>query len=194
MFQTLTLIRGSLVTTKKGFCDAAYRKDTAGAWCVKDLDQTWWQPIHQLLVERLNGNASHCTDGTEKTGFESFLSQHIVYEDFFVIVSGRTNVVNYLSSQWIMFPCRYYDFSPPVFRPRLIGAERNVFNAEGSHVPNQLWINAMVSCSLWRLAIVIDSHIVLSFDDNNLVSKFQVKSSSDKGLNSSIKRMLGFYF
>lgn len=181
---------------KKCYSDVA-RRDTDGAWCMRDLDQTWWQPIHRMLVDNIHKHGGPL--GVEVgSGFESLLSQHVVYEDLFVTINGRSSVLSYLNTKRSsMFTVRYYGLEPPIFSPRLVGAERNVFSAEGGHVPNQLRINAMVSCSLWRAVPVMKEcrcRIIISFDDNNMVTSYQVTSNEKRGLSKSMKMMLGAHY
>lgn len=195
-FYLRIISRRFLSINKKGYSDAAYKRDTDGAWCMRDLDQTWWQPIHRMLVVNLHEHGGPL--GAEVgSDFESLLSQHVVYEDLFVTINGRSSVLSYLNTKRTMFTVRYYGLEPPIFSPRLVGAERNVFSAEGGHVPNQLRINVMLSCSFWRAVPVIEEcrcRIIISFDDTNMITGYQVTSNEKRGLSKTMKKMLGMNY
>lgn len=188
--------RRFLFINKKRYSDAAFRRDSDGAWCTRNLDQTWWQPIHRMLVDNLHKHGGPV--GAEAgSGFESLLSQHVVYEDLFVTINGRSSVLSYLNTKRTMFTVRYYGLEPPIFSPRLVGAERNVFSTEGGHVPNQLRINAMVSCSLWKVVPVMEEcrcRIIISFDDTNMITGYQITSNENRGLSKTMKKMLGTHY
>mmetsp|Transcript_18739 Transcript_18739/g.24742 ORF Transcript_18739/g.24742 Transcript_18739/m.24742 type:complete len:235 (+) Transcript_18739:64-768(+) len=168
--QLRTQIHTSSPFWKKGIDDV----DT-NTWCQKGKIEKWWSEKESLV-------RNHMIEGRfEHSIFEEHFRKDILYEDYFITVSGKKAAG--LSFKIIKY---FWDVKlvncSATFCPRIIGAERNNWKTrlqegreETHHIPDQMILITEQQSSL-RLCPFISfrwkSSVIVSFDEQKRIAKY----------------------
>lgn len=126
------------------------------------------------------GNMKNTNDGFNKE-LEFYLSKDFNYHDSFISnIADINTLYEYLNHKSNIYKLSNISFNNPIFYPRLIGAERNVFHHVNGHVTNQikcdLILSYQINLYLYKpINIKIPSVMTICFNDLYKISKLNIK-------------------